>query len=137
MWSDHVADYEENNEKMVVDVGGVSFTTTKETLRKSPYFDRIIDTARDNYIFVDRDFTAFVYVLNYLRTDKCFVTSEDMLFLEFLKTEAAFYELHNMVKLLQDLPRRYTVHDLVYEMKNSSKAHTFNFRQTTRKQSDW
>lgn len=59
--------------RIKIDVGGVIFHTTKETLCKSGYFrslmfgNNICESSQDQPIFVDRDAQAFRHVLGYLR----------------------------------------------------------------------
>lgn len=61
---------------IVINVGGKLFTTTKETLLESNYFQDILDgkiiCEKDDYgnIFVDRCPKIFGQVLNFLRDDK-------------------------------------------------------------------
>ena len=56
---------------VVLNVGGVLFATTRETLcrRRPSFLAGLTDTLRDEawYAFVDRDPTHFRHVLNHLR----------------------------------------------------------------------
>ena len=56
-------------EKTII-VGGVSFTTTDKTLRKSEYFNSVLSRWEDGDIKLDRDPDNFRHVLAYLRDSR-------------------------------------------------------------------
>jgi len=53
-------------EELVLNVGGVYYYTSRETLSHSPYFARLL-TEPEWYAFIDRDAKHFRIVLNWLR----------------------------------------------------------------------
>ena len=113
------ADSEESMEvkKICVDVGGFCFFTTHETLSKASYFHAL--TPDQDYIFVDRDASTFSYILNFMRTGKIFLKTDDTTFLNWLKNDAAFYGLSAMNDIITKQCKE-TSHmtDLVAEVKN-------------------
>ncbi|KAL9951567.1 hypothetical protein ACROYT_G044251 [Oculina patagonica] len=98
--------------KMVkLNVGGHLFSTSLETLTKDPgtmlhaMFSGRFDTkpSEDGTYFIDRDGTHFRYILNYLRTEKLTVP-EDKIIREELLTEAEFYQVEGIIKVLTPKP---------------------------------
>ena len=96
-----------------LNVGGVVFTTRKETLTLgSPYFaamfgnDMIPGETIDDAIFLDRNGKLFEYVLDYLRKlDKWSVPSDPDLLLN-LYDEAEYFCLDGLIeKIRQRVPR--------------------------------
>lgn len=85
------------DEKVVVDIGGMCYYTTHDTISKSPYFKRIMP-AGSQYVFVDRDGLFFPYVLNFLRTGQLIFTYEDDKTVSIVRNEAMFYEINDMSK---------------------------------------
>ena len=89
--------------RFYIEVGGIIFTTTEATLRKSPTLNTLIDTAtlpENDILFVDRDPIAFTFILMYLRSGSMYTAREDDTYIEYLMSEASFYGLR---KLEQDL----------------------------------
>ena len=58
-----------------LDVGGTVFRTTEMTLRKSPYFQTLLEIDDGTTMFVDRCPILFAKVLQYLRTNAIYVPS--------------------------------------------------------------
>ena len=88
-------------------IGGSCFTATYQTLKKSPYFQRIIENDKDsilyvsdNEIFIDRSGRLFEHVLQYLRTDDFQVEEESTL--RELLVESRDYELPDMFQKVMD-----------------------------------
>ena len=95
-----------------LNVGGVSYSTTKQTLSKQPnsVLCRIVDgspspegilSLPDGSVFVDRDGDLFGLVLHYLRTGKLALPNgfKD---LARLRNEADFYKLDELYELCLD-----------------------------------
>lgn len=96
-----------------LNIGGTSYTTTKQTLRREPesFFPKILkpggieensDVAGllpDGTYFVDRDGELFVYILDYMRTGKLLLPDN---FKETarLREEVLFYQLDELNQLL-------------------------------------
>ena len=84
-----------------LNVGGVNFTTTSDTLRGCPYFETLLSgrfkVARDGAgnVFVDRDGQRFRYILNFLREGTLHVchanTQKARLVYQELLEEATFF----------------------------------------------
>ncbi|KAL0205205.1 hypothetical protein P9112_000512 [Eukaryota sp. TZLM1-RC] len=75
-----------------LNVGGKLFTTSIETLKKvEGSYLSTIDTNQE-LIFIDRDFTHFQLILNFVRDGDVFLPSECQSLLE-IKAEAQFYRL--------------------------------------------
>ena len=93
---------------ITLDVGGVSFTTTRCTLRniESTYFTRRFGGQYDEgptlngQYFIDRDSAHFRYILQYLR-DGQVVFPEGMDNLKQLLIEAKFYGMDSMVQRIE------------------------------------
>lgn len=78
-------------ERVTVNVGGLCYETTAQTLQKIPALKHI-DLARENYdIFIDRDGIPFGYILSYLRTRV--VPELDIYSLKILVAECEYYQL--------------------------------------------
>ena len=96
-----------------LNVGGVPFITTKETLcTNSPFFSRMLDgsmkagTNLDGAIFIDRNGILFSHVLDYLRNGDNWIPSPDIKLLHDLRNEAAYFSLDGMIEILDDLMPR-------------------------------
>ena len=88
-------------------VSGSSFAITYKTLKRSPYFKRMIKKDRDsvlyvnhNEIFLDRSDRLFEHVLQYLQTDDIQVDDESTL--RELLVESEDYELPDMFQKVMD-----------------------------------
>jgi hypothetical protein len=100
-------------QKVKLNVGGIYFETTIETLTKYSegrisYFKSLFSRQwqlekdpKDDSIFIDRDGDLFGYILQYLRTGKLAVDSLCDLLRRDLINEVQFYNLDNLVDLLQ------------------------------------
>lgn len=100
-----------DNAPVHIDVGGCIYTSSLETLTKfsdsklSKMFNGtipiVLDTLKQHY-FIDRDGKSFRHILNYMRTNS--LTLPDN-FDDFntLLNEAKYYELHDMIKQLEDI----------------------------------
>ncbi|KAL0219770.1 hypothetical protein P9112_005423 [Eukaryota sp. TZLM1-RC] len=86
-----------------LNVGGIFFVTSKDTLCQSPYFGKQI-SLKDSFsepLFLDRDPTYFRYVLNYLR-DGDVPLPGDVKRLHNIKNESKFLELPNFTASIQE-----------------------------------
>uniref|UniRef100_A0A914VI91 BTB domain-containing protein n=1 Tax=Plectus sambesii TaxID=2011161 RepID=A0A914VI91_9BILA len=108
------------NDIVTLNVGGKEFVTFFGTLANchSPYFeymfqvDRIsggiiinyqnIILDRNKRVFIDRDGDLFGYILNYFRDGKRTVLPEDSSTLRRLVREAEFFNLPQLVNILDD-----------------------------------
>ena len=103
--------------KIVLDVGGMHFSTSRSTLTKYPEsmlgimfsgrHDLETMQCKDGSFFIDRDGTYFRHILNYLRDGEevieSFPKSPDVL--SELLREAKFYQLDGLVPMLGPLLR--------------------------------
>lgn len=115
-WADSSDEYIEEK-KICVDVGGFCFFTTHKTLSNASYFD-VLKTDQD-YIFVDRDASTFSYILNFLRTGKIFLKTDDTTFLNWLRNDANFYGIPDMSDIITKQCKESShMTDLVTELKH-------------------
>ena len=97
---------EQSEGRVELDVGGVRYVTSVETLRRVPhtFFDAYfsgryaVDETEDGAVFIDRDGRLFEHVLEYLRDGEITVTQEDARIVDVgllrrLKREFGFYSL--------------------------------------------
>jgi hypothetical protein len=90
-----------------LNVGGDIFYTHYANWRISNYFQNLIDgdmrspaSMNDgSEVFIDRDGDLFKHILQYLRAGFIFVKKENAL--QWLKSEANYYQLDQLVKDLQ------------------------------------
>jgi hypothetical protein len=107
------------NQKVKLNVGGEHFDTTMETLTKysegtTSYFKVLFSRQwelekdpKDERIFIDRDGYLFGHVLQYLRTGKIAIDSDNSLLRRDLIIEAQFYIIDSLVDLLNtNQPKR-------------------------------
>jgi uncharacterized iron-regulated protein len=90
-----------------INVGGSPFYTTMSTLMShDSFFEKLCFSVDDknNNVFIDRDGTHFMYILNYLRGSV--VLPEDIHVLEQLWHEADFYCLFELKKNITSKLRR-------------------------------
>lgn len=117
-----------SDERYYIDIGGCLYVSTYTTLKKSPTLDAILDeTATETPPFVDRDASAFQYILNFLRNGSVHVNPDDKSFIEFLMGEAQYFGLRKMESQLSKLLEKKSRNDLtdvVLEVKALSKALT-------------
>ncbi|CAF1496696.1 unnamed protein product [Adineta steineri] len=94
--------------KIILDVRGVKYTTSVNTLtrKKDTFFTALFSgrwelerDSNDNSIFIGRDGDLFKYILSYLRTDKIHNTvMTDETLRRRLIIEADYFCLHNLNK---------------------------------------
>ena len=90
-------------ERVVINVGGVYYESTLQTLNKSTVIKQILSKCDfETPPFIDRDGGAFHFVLNFLRNGTV-QQIDDRSFLEFLIIEAGFYGLHKMESQLSKM----------------------------------
>lgn len=111
------------NDKVVLNVGGVNFTTTQTTLQNAPapslfaamFSGRHTLTADQNgHYFIDRDGRHFHDILNYLR-DGTFSyppDGSDYKYLLELRAEAEYYGLTGLLENVDRYPVRHFSHAL-------------------------
>lgn len=102
---------------ITLNVGGKYFTTTKTTLKKDPKsflarlascdandVDQLTDLGSEKdetgAFLIDRSFTYFEYVLNYLRTNKLIFDTSSTL--QGILLEAEFYNLQSLIILCKE-----------------------------------
>eukprot|EP01083_Nonionella_stella_P162464 533405_1 len=126
-----VAERPKGWQQVTLNIGGVVFPTSRKTLLSSPklstllhnkYWSKSKEAKRiakdqfwhevnDNEFFIDRDPTHFRYILNYIRTNKQCALPDDPSTRKELVIEADFYELHDLVTLLNDNGDAHTIHE--------------------------
>lgn len=84
---------------LFLNVGGVYFVTSHETVRASPILASLTDSEAPD-VFVDRDPTHFRYILNWMRGVK-FLPGDTATIRELL-WEAEYYSLTEMMELLSE-----------------------------------
>ncbi|XP_014366185.2 BTB/POZ domain-containing protein KCTD1 [Papilio machaon] len=97
-----------------IDVGGVIYTSSLETLTKYPESKLgrmfsgdvpiVLDTLKQHY-FIDRDGGMFRHILNFLRNQKLLLP-EDFQYTDLLLQEAQFFELDYMIMALTHYKRQ-------------------------------
>ena len=81
-----------------INVGGVVFSSSRQTLYKSSVLQSLIEESYDEVPFLDRDPTVFQTILTFLRYDTISpITDPD--FLTFLAADAVFYNLSDLSRL--------------------------------------
>ncbi|CAM1320413.1 KCTD15 (predicted) [Pycnogonum litorale] len=105
-----------------IDVGGVIYTSSLETLTKDPDsrlaqmfsggIPIVLDSLKQHY-FIDRDGKSFRHILNYLRTNKLTISNDYDEF-EIIYEEAKFYDITGMIKTM----------DAIRKEKNKSRLVT-------------
>lgn len=96
-----------------IDVGGVIYTSSLETLTRFPEsrlakmfngsIPIVLDTLKQHY-FIDRDGKMFRYILNYMRTAKLLLP-ENFCEMDQLNEEAKFFDIPGMVREIEILRR--------------------------------
>jgi hypothetical protein len=97
-----------------LNVGGTVYTTTSDTLnndgggylsilvRNQSMEGRVQNTlSKDGNIFIDRNGALFEYILDFLRNGRLPSRLSDVLLVD-LKDEATFYQIPELVQLLED-----------------------------------
>jgi len=108
-WADLQTQMKENaeksNSKIILDVGGKRFSTTKQTLiqYEGSYFYAMLSSdhwkpGEDGSYFIDRDPKYFRIILNYLRTKEVNFDGWELKELHALKKELDYYQIQ-----MQDL----------------------------------
>lgn len=105
----------DSNQIIQLNVGGISFSTMKETLLREPnsFFETLfvpeklekvskfaILLANGSY-FIDRDGYLFTFILDYLRNGRLIVPQNFDNLIR-LRDEAEFYQLYNLKKYLDN-----------------------------------
>jgi len=128
------SNFDKLNPKLVLlDVGGVHYSTTLETLTRFPesmlgrMFSGRYDIKvgeEDNRVFIDRDGTHFSYILNFLREPKGEpVKIKDKPTTEELRVEARYYGLEEYMFAVQE----FTIPDnLDWFDNNKIKIHSYS-----------
>ena len=88
-----------NDETVVLNVGGIFYTSTKTTLCRSPLLKQLL-LDNSGELFIDRDPSSFFFILNYLRTGLIIQDPVDKHYVNFLINEAHIYGLNKMVEQL-------------------------------------
>jgi len=91
------------SQRFVIDVGGIFFCSTRSTLSKSPTLKKLVDASENSELFIDRESSSFVFILNYLRTGLILQDLHDKSYIKCLINEAQFYGIPDMVPLLRDM----------------------------------
>lgn len=91
-----------------LNVGGVYFTTQRQTLAESPYdFFRMIADDPGPEVFVDRDPMYFRHILNWLRGSRYLPNDEQVL--QELLCEASYYAMPDMQECIHNSNHRFDV----------------------------
>ncbi|OQR71269.1 BTB/POZ domain-containing protein KCTD1-like [Tropilaelaps mercedesae] len=94
-----------------IDVGGVTYTSSLETLTRHPdsrlgrlfngSIPIVLDTLKQHY-FIDRDGKLFRHILNYLRCGHL-VLPDDFHELELLREEAKYYDIPTLTREIEEV----------------------------------
>ena len=114
--------YEHQQGRVVLDIGGTRFVTSKATLRGdpgsllcamtqpgSPMHYMRIDEYNSPIYFIDRDPAHFRHILNYLRLGSSWMSQSlprELRYLHEIRAEAEFYQLKGLV---ENLDRRIAI----------------------------
>ena len=118
-------------DKILLNIGGTRFHTTRASLERSEFFGALLDHNHrskthfesDGSIFIDRDGTHFRHILNYLR-DK---TVPDLSLSERkqLLVEARYYKITGLIAELQGQSR---VQGMGVRSKKTTKRRRKNYK---------
>ena len=87
---------DDENQRVYLNVGGTVFETCRDTLMStgSSYFTKRLRTYDSTtFLFIDREPTLFIVILNYLRTRQCITVDMPKSFAEMVMTEATYFDL--------------------------------------------
>ena len=101
---------EESDRIVRLNVGGMLFATTRDTLCKGEgsmlaamFSGKYhIEKDEEGRYFIDRDGTHFWYILNYLRDGNAFIPFSNKTVVDELYQEALFYQIESLIQLLED-----------------------------------
>ena len=116
-------------DRVVLNVGGTRFETTKQTLCTYPdsmlakMMDPVSPFFQDGEPFIDRDPTCFASILNYLRMGSIAVAYENDKYRESLALEAEFYGLPIFQLPLPPKPKKLTAQEAKALAKISCEFH--------------
>ncbi|KAG1440812.1 hypothetical protein G6F56_011762 [Rhizopus delemar] len=93
-----------------LNIGGVSYYTYHDTLKRSPYFMNLLDgemkkktLVNGDEIFIDRNGILFEHVIEYLRTGSLESIEDDKQTLQRLREEAEYYQLRDLIDSIDSL----------------------------------
>lgn len=97
----------EDQDELILNIGGKKFNTRIRTLlsvNDNIFYTMIVSgrASLKNEIFVDRSPKFFGVILNYLRTKSCYLKDFNTDHLIEIKREASFYELLELVELINE-----------------------------------
>eukprot|EP00005_Dracoamoeba_jomungandri_P005459 CAMPEP_0174257776 /NCGR_PEP_ID=MMETSP0439-20130205/6893_1 /TAXON_ID=0 /ORGANISM="Stereomyxa ramosa, Strain Chinc5" /LENGTH=586 /DNA_ID=CAMNT_0015341027 /DNA_START=94 /DNA_END=1854 /DNA_ORIENTATION=- len=123
------------SEKILLNVGGTTFCTTKKTIKRiyttlvaesTQYTEQEQQTTTENnYFFLDSDGTPFRHVLNYLRDQANFVVPSDFDLRNEVAQQAQHFQLHDLTQLLHSDPA--VLHIPTDNLPTNSRATSFTF----------
>jgi hypothetical protein len=88
-----------NEAPVIVNVGGIRFSTSRKTLSRLPaHLQNLIPSASNREAFFDRDPTHFRLILNFLRDGSCSLPFRNSQALQEISTEARFFGLLDLEK---------------------------------------
>lgn len=111
--------YENSNQSIIIrlNVGGTKYARPKDALEKCQKFKSLLATGianENDEIFIDRDGFIFRYVLQYLRTGELHL--DNIEYLQELKTEAKFYEIASLEKVIGEKLKKKPASPTIYRM---------------------
>jgi hypothetical protein len=94
-----------------LDVGGVKYKTSKNTLVKHDGVlkDLVENTVENQEVFIDRDGTLFSYILDYLRNGNKAVLPDNLNTCQRLLVECEYYCLPELLERLKELTYKFRV----------------------------
>jgi len=114
---------------ITLNIRGYMYTTRKETLQQSPFFDGLLRSEAtmqscpfEGRVFVDRDGLAFKDILAFLRTGQPIVPSVPV---QTLKVEADFYQIANFefIQVEQHPKKLFLPKDMTLRQKIRGRFH--------------
>jgi hypothetical protein len=129
-----------------LNVGGMKYTLTKETVEKCPALVNLIKGSLENdekdEIFINRDGLIFRKILQYLRDEAMHV--EDVEGLKELRAEASFFNLDSLEKLVDEKLKKKSS-NMVYRLldqeqleglSNLNPENPYSYQKTLRTRDD-